>query len=176
MAAKELKRMNRSELLQLLIVRSREAEELQAQVELLKTELEACRCAPAPDRSLTLENAGSLSDAFAVINSVYADAQRSAQQYLASLERMRQEQELAGARLLAEAQEKADAMLTETRQKCALMEADARSRCDELRRCAEQDAQHNWDELTRRLDQLSSNNAELRTMLTSDNKKRKWRL
>ena len=175
MTAKELKRMSRSELLQLLIDRSSEVEKLNEMLA-QKTEQLSQASANAESRSFSFENAGSLAEAAVAASNIINDAQKAADLYLSNIERMRKEQEAAGEKLLAEAREKAEALINEAQQKCALMEADARRRCDELRRNAEQDSQHNWEELSRRLDQLSDNNAELRSMLSPEGKKRKWHL
>lgn len=175
MAAKELKRMSRGDLLQLLIQKSQEVETLTEQ--LAQQDAQLKQISSSMEKQVqSFEKAGSLAEAAIASSNLIADAQKAADLYLAGIERMRLEQETAGEALLKEARIKAEALMNEAQQKCALMEADARRRCDELRRTAEQDAQHNWEELSRRLDQLSDHNAELRTMLSAEGKKRKWHL
>ena len=175
MAAKELKRMSRGDLLQLLIQKSQEVETLTEQ--LAQQDAQLKQISSSVEKQVqSYEKAGSLAEAAIASSNLIADAQKAADLYLAGIERMRLEQEAACEALLKEARIKAEALMNEVQQKCALMEADARRRCDELRRTAEQDAQHNWEELSRRLDQLSDHNAELRTMLSAEGKKRKWHL
>lgn len=175
MTSKELKRMSRGDLLQLLIDKSQEAERLNEQLAQKESQLQQLSSA-MENRVLSFEKAGSLAEAAVASSNLIANAQKAADLYLEGIERMRQEQEAAGEALLKDARDKAEALINEAQQKCALMEADARRRCEELRRNAEQDAQHNWEELSKRLDQLSDHNAELRTMLSAEGKKRKWHL
>ena len=54
------------------------------------------------------------------------------------------------------------------------MEKDARSRSEQLLETARQNAERNWENVNRRLDQLCEDNVELRQQLSEGMKKRKW--
>lgn len=82
MTEKELKRLSRAELLELLLMQTRESELLQMKLEAAKLELDA--------RELNLRKAGNLADAVLVINGVLESAQNAAQQYLDNIQQMEQ--------------------------------------------------------------------------------------
>lgn len=172
MKEKELRRMSRSELLQMLIERTREIERLQEQLKYSRSALEKTQARLA-DRSLALEKAGSIAEAAVKVNRVFEDAQKAAEDYLNGIRMMQQEQEKTCACMLDETRQQADEILNQARAKSAQMEADAQRRCEELLRTAEQDANRKWDDMNRRLEQLSGDQAAMREML-SGGKKRKW--
>ena len=83
MTEKELKRLSRAELLELLLMQTRESELLQMKLEAAKQELDA--------RELDLRKAGNLADAVLVINGVMESTQNAARQYLDNISRMEQD-------------------------------------------------------------------------------------
>ena len=83
MTEKDLKWLNRSELLELLLVQTQETERL-------KSDLEAAR-AQLAERELRLEKAGDLAQAALAVNGVMEAAQAAAQQYLDNIARMERE-------------------------------------------------------------------------------------
>ena len=74
MTEKELKRLSRAELLELLLIQTRETEQLRRKLEKAEAAL--------ADRQLRLSNAGDLAQAVLSINGVMEAAQAAAQQYL----------------------------------------------------------------------------------------------
>ena len=80
MADKEIKRLSRSELLELLVKLSEENEKLGKENEQLRKRLES--------RQISLENAGSIAEASLRINRVFEAVQAAADDYLASVKAM----------------------------------------------------------------------------------------
>lgn len=80
---KELRKLRRSELLELLLLQTKEMEHLREQ--LVKTEAELT------ERKLKLAVIGNLADAVVEINGVMAAAQAAADQYLESIAAMEEE-------------------------------------------------------------------------------------
>ena len=80
MTDKELRKLSRAELLEMLIQQSERNEELEAELKKAKTELR--------NRAITIENAGSLAEAALQINGVFEAADRAAKQYLRNVQRM----------------------------------------------------------------------------------------
>lgn len=80
MTDKDLKRLRRDELLEMLIAQSKRMEQMQE-------ELDAARAA-LNDRAILLEEAGSIAEASLRINGVFEAAQAAAQQYLENIRRM----------------------------------------------------------------------------------------
>ena len=96
MTEKELRKLNRAELLEMLIAQSKEVEELRAQVSELKKKLD--------DREICLDQAGSIAEASVLLNGVFEAAQAAAQQYLENIQMLsgRQEQICAEMELVAQ--------------------------------------------------------------------------
>lgn len=77
MTDKELKRLSRSELLEMLIVQVKENENLRKQLEEAEAQLE--------DRSIILEESGTMAEAAMRLSGVFQAADEAAQQYLQSV-------------------------------------------------------------------------------------------
>lgn len=77
MTDKELKRLKRVDLLELLIAQSRENDRLRAELEETRSKLEA--------RELALDQAGSIAEAALQLNKVFEAAQAAADQYILSV-------------------------------------------------------------------------------------------
>ena len=78
MTEKDLKKLTRAELLEMLLIQSRENLRLQNEVERLEQALE--------DRQIKLSEAGSIAEAALQISGVFEAAQQAAEQYLSNLE------------------------------------------------------------------------------------------
>lgn len=85
MTDKELQRLNRGELLQMLIAQMEENKDLKEQLEEARNQLE--------DRQITIEKSGSLAEAALALNGVFQAADTAAREYLENIRRMNQEQE-----------------------------------------------------------------------------------
>lgn len=85
MTDKELKRLSRAELLEMLLEQTRRVEALEAELEQKNKELE--------NKRLIMANAGSLAEAALSLNGVFEAAQRAADQYLYNIEMMYGKQE-----------------------------------------------------------------------------------
>lgn len=83
MTDKELKRLSRAELLELLLMQTRESEHLKIQLEEARREL--------AEREIRIQAAGNLADATLAVNAVLESTQNAAQQYLDNIARMVEE-------------------------------------------------------------------------------------
>lgn len=79
MADRELKRLSRRELLEMLIAQSRENERLQAEIAQLEEQLH--------EREIHLAQSGNIAEAALRLNGVFEAAQRAAEQYLENIGR-----------------------------------------------------------------------------------------
>lgn len=84
MTDKELRRLGRTELLELLLEESRENERLRAQIKKLSEQLAS--------REIKISNAGSIAEASLALNDVFQAAQNAAEQYLENVRRLAEEQ------------------------------------------------------------------------------------
>ena len=119
MTDKELKRLSRSELLEMLIAQMKENEALQSRLELAEAQLN--------DRQIAVEKAGTLAEASLSLNGVFEAAEAAAQQYLENIERMSGQQETICRNMQAEAEAKAAEIVREAQEysKKTHAEADA---------------------------------------------------
>lgn len=99
MKEKELKRLSRAELLELLLTQTRETERLRKRLEKADAEL--------ANRHLKVQKAGDLAHAALEINGVMEAAQAAAQQYLDNIIRMENETKLRCEKLLEDARKEA---------------------------------------------------------------------
>lgn len=159
MTDKELRKLNRAELLQLLLEQSRQNDELRAQLEQANTQLAS--------RQMMLDNAGSIAEASLQLNQVFAAAQQAADEYLENIRNLSGRQEAVCAKREAESRSKCDQMLAETQQKCQVLEDQTRARCEAMTSEATKKAAAVWDEAKLRLDQLLEQQAGLRSLLNT---------
>ena len=95
MTEKELKKLNRAELLELLLIQTKENEKLRERLKKREEKL--------ADRRIKIEQAGSLAEAVLAVNKVMEAAQEAAQQYLDNIAAMEAETKEKCEKLLAEA-------------------------------------------------------------------------
>lgn len=131
MTSKELKRLSRMELLQLLLRQIQESDRLKEENAELRQLLES--------RKLQIAQAGNLAEAALKINRVMEAAQAAAEQYLDNLRDMETaagELEEKTRRRCAQTEEETKArclaLEKETLRRCAQMEAAAQRKCDEM--------------------------------------------
>lgn len=99
MKDKNLRRLSRAELLELLLAQTQEAERLQKRLQ----EAEALLA----ERHLKLQNAGDLAQAVLAVNNVMEAAQQAAQQYLDNMVAMEAETKVRCQQLLEDARKEA---------------------------------------------------------------------
>ena len=146
MAEKDIRKMNRQELLELLIARSSENETLRAQLEEARNMIEELKARPAESEPAAgsgyqPHQVGSLSEEAFRVGGILEAAQKSADFYLKSVERMHRECAVACEKAERETEEKCRSMreesqahtyqlLEESRKKCEEMEQNARETAD----------------------------------------------
>ena len=81
MTDKELKKLSRSELLEMLIIQSKRVDELEKLNQSLERALEEERA----NRTIMLEEAGSIAEAALRLNGIFEAAQAAADQYLENI-------------------------------------------------------------------------------------------
>lgn len=79
MTDKELRRLSRGELLELLLEKTKEVEQLREELKQARTQLAS--------REITIQNAGSIAEAALQLNGVFQAAEEAAAQYLENVRR-----------------------------------------------------------------------------------------
>ena len=108
MKEKALKRLSRSELLELLLVQTREAEQMAEELNRLQKQL--------ADRRLRLEAAGDIAHAVLEVNGVMEAAQEAARQYLDNIARMEAETKERCEKMLRDARQAAQRIIQEAKE------------------------------------------------------------
>lgn len=83
MTDRELKKLSRADLLELLVLESKENERLRGELKQMQEKLDS--------RVIEIENAGSIAEAALRINGVFQAAERAAEQYLENIRRIGKE-------------------------------------------------------------------------------------
>lgn len=109
MTAKELKRMRRSDLLEMLLQLRKENDQLRQELEQAQQELQS--------RTVIIEQSGSLAEAALKLNGVLEAAQAACDQYTQNVQRRCREQEEACKKLERSTKHKCDQMLIEAAQR-----------------------------------------------------------
>ena len=107
MTDKELRRLSRKELLELLIEEEKEKEKLSKELEDARTQLSS--------RMITIENAGTLADAVFSLNGVCMAVDAAAQQYLENIKKRDEESRLQCEKMLKDAKKKAEEIISNAR-------------------------------------------------------------
>ncbi|MBP3940213.1 MAG: hypothetical protein J6D00_01795 [Christensenellaceae bacterium] len=100
MMEKDLKRLNRAELLELLLVQTKEVERLSAALAEAEKKL--------AERELKIEKAGTLAEASLLVNGVFEACEAAAAQYLENIKRMQEETAARCEEIINEAYQKAE--------------------------------------------------------------------
>ena len=147
MTDKELRRLSRGELLEMLIAHAAENDQLKNRLEQAEAQLR--------DRKIAINNAGSLAEAALSLNGVFQAAEAAAQQYLENIERISGQQDA----ICRSMKEKAEKETAQMRQ-----EAQAYSQ----KVHAEADAY--WKQVADRAAKLLEDQNSLREMINSAGK------
>lgn len=187
MTEKELKRLRRAELLEMLLEQTKEAEELKKELSESKKQLKS--------REIKLEKAGSIAEAALQVNGVFEAAQEAAAQYLENIQTFMERQEAACARREEESGQKAGRMLEEakkqkdqiqseceqmeeqtrrqceelaerTRQQCEELIQQTKQQCEELKETTNAQVEARWKEIANRLDVFCEAHEELKELLS----------
>ena len=153
----DLKKLSRTDLLEMLIEQGKELEDVKARLAESETRLQS--------RDIAIQNAGSIAEASLQLSGIFQAAQEACQQYTENIEKLSGQQEEFCARLEAESMQRAEQILKEAMKKSEKLEADTKFRCAELLHNAKVESKAYWDEVSRRLDQFYEEHKGLREIL-----------
>lgn len=134
MQDKDLRKLSRAELLELLISQTRRVEELEAQLADALAQLEK--------RQIAIDKAGTLAEASLMLNGVLEATEKAAAQYLENIERLSGQQQRVCDAMEAAARERAKTILEEAEAACLEREA----RCDAYEKALTQRLQKFYDQ------------------------------
>ena len=147
MTERELRRLSRKDLLEMMIEQKKE-------LEALKLELEEARKA-LQNREIMLDEAGSIAIAALQINGIFEAAQAAGKQYLENIQKLNERQAAICAKRDADSKAEADRLLKETAERCRELEEEAKQKSDAY-----------WLEVSRRLQSFYDTHQELKQLLS----------
>lgn len=121
MTDRELKKISRIQLLEMLLAQSRELEQLRGELERAQAELN--------NRRIILQESGSLAEAALKLNGVFEAAQAAAEQYV----------------------QNAAELSRATAERCSKLEAETQAKCQRMLQEAEAETARLWEELHEKL-------------------------
>lgn len=158
MTDQELKKLNRNDLLQILLEQSREIEQLKERLARAEAAL--------GEKSLKIDNAGSIAEAALQLNGIFEAAQNACKQYTDNIIELSGRQEQICARLEQESREKAEDLIASAEKYKANMEQETDEKCAKLIEAAQAESQAYWDDVHHRLEMFSAEHAELQQLLS----------
>lgn len=158
MTQKDLKKLSRADLLEMLIEQSSELEAVKKKLE--KTE------AALQNKELAINTAGSLAEASLKLNGVFEAAELAGKQYLDNIQSLSQRQETICRKLESDSIEKADRLLFETQKKCAELESETKIKCAEMTAKAKAESKEFWLELSAKLEVFYEEHAGLKDLMS----------
>ncbi len=146
MTDQELRRLTREDLLDIIYELQRRTQQLEQENETIGKQL--------ADRTVKLENAGSIAEAALAVNGVFEAAQAAADQYLAQVHAANEQSQQLADRIVADAQRKANAIVQQAQQEA-----------DSIRAMNDEGAQRKWAELQEKTDTMLKSYEALRLAL-----------
>ena len=142
MTDKELRRLSRGELLEMLIAQAAENDQLKNRLEQAEAQLR--------DRKIAISNAGSLAEAALSLNGVFQAAEAAAQQYLENIERISGQQ---------------DAICRDMKEKAKQEAAEIRQEAQAYSEKAHAEADAYWKQIVSKAAKLLADQEALREMI-----------
>lgn len=159
MTEKELRKLNRAELLEMLIEASSELQACKERLAEAETALQ--------NRQITLSKAGSIAEASLMLNGVFDAAQLACQQYTENIQRLSKRQETICAQMESESQAKAESIIAEAERRRDQIEHDAKVQSAEMLRKAKAESEKYWEDVSAKLETFYEAHEDLRELLSS---------
>lgn len=156
MTDKELRKLSRAELIDIIYEAQKRYEECAAENQKLKEALE--------ERTLKISSAGSIAEAALSVNHVFESAQAAADQYLSSLQAA---SESAQGKISA-AEEESRRILTQAKQTASNLLADAQEQARKTTEQAEQQSEKTWQAFHQKAMELIRAHKELQLLAEED--------
>ena len=158
----ELKKLNRAELLAMLISITQRCDKLEAELQDAYERLDG--------RDIEVSRAGTLAEAALKINKIFEAADQAGAQYLANLQRMYPGDGSVPPEVLMAASQDMGAAEQEVRAKCQAIEAETKRRCVEMVETAKRDSQAYWDEVYKRIRRYNETMETMKKALENEGK------
>lgn len=150
--------MKRVDLLDIMVIQSKENEYLKIQLDEALAELE--------ERKIQIKEAGSIAEAALQLNGVFEAAEKAGSQYLENIARLSEEKETINARIIEESERKVAELMAETQAKCEKLERDTKIKCEGMVLQAEKESQEYWDKVSEKLESFYKEPEEIKDIMS----------
>ena len=164
----DMRQYSRSQLLEVILLQSRENDNLKASVKRLETELS--------DRTLKLNKTGNIAEAALALSGVFKAAEEAVSQYKENIRRMSEDSEAVAGGILKDAEERAQSIIDEAERKAGERLDEAEKAANALAAKAQVsaarsklDADKYWNDLSAKLEALYNQKQGIRDMAESLN-------
>lgn len=155
---RELKKMKRVDLLDIMVRQSKENDSLKNQLAEALEELN--------ERKIQISEAGSIAEAALQLNKVFEAAEKAGSQYLENIARLSEEKETINARIIEESERKVAEMMAETQAKCEKLERDTKIKCEGMVLQAEKESEEYWDKVSEKLESFYKQHREIKDIMS----------
>lgn len=159
MTEKELRKLSRTELLEMLLEQTRRVEELERQL--------ASAQAALNDRRLALNQAGSIAEAALKLNGVFEAAQQACAQYTENIQALSERQAAVCAQMEAESYARARQTVEAAERQREKIERTAKQTADAMVQQAQTASQQYWNDVSAKLENFYQQHAGLRELLAA---------
>lgn len=150
--------MKRVDLLDIMVIQSKENDYLKIQLDEALAELE--------ERKIQIKEAGSIAEAALQLNGVFEAAEKAGSQYLENIARLSEEKETINARIIEESERKVAQLMAETQAKCEKLERDTKIKCEGMVLQAEKESQEYWDKVSEKLESFYKEHEENKDIMS----------
>lgn len=150
--------MKRVDLLDIMVIQSKENDYLKIQLDEALAELE--------ERKIQIKEAGSIAEAALQLNGVFEAAEKAGSQYLENIARLSEEKETINARIIEESERKVAQLMAETQAKCEKLERDTKIKCEGMVLQAEKESQEYWDKVSEKLESFYKQHRENKDIIS----------
>lgn len=150
--------MKRVDLLDIMVIQSKENDYLKIQLDEALAELE--------ERKIQIKEAGSIAEAALQLNGVFEAAEKAGSQYLENIARLSEEKETINARIIEESERKVAELMAETQAKCEKLERDTKIKCEGMVLQAEKESQEYWDKVSEKLESFYKQHEEIKDIMS----------
>lgn len=161
MTEKELKKLGRPELLEMLLEQSKELDAVQKKLLAAQKQIETLqgmlreKDEKLADRAIKLDQAGSIAEAALQLSGIFDTAQQAAEEYLENVRTLSGRQQEICEKLEAESRQKADQLLAQTQVECDRRKLEAKKEADRY-----------WNEVSEKLENFYQSHVGLRELLS----------
>ncbi len=165
MTDKELSRLKRGELLEMLLEQSKEVEKLKKSLAQAQEQLK--------ERAICIEEVGSIAEASLQLNGVFTAAQEASEQYLDNIKMIEKKKEtemkdvkIQAKQLLENTKVECLQLKNQMEAQCQQKEIETEQKCAAMIAKAKRDSEEKWDKISRYLEEFYDAHKGLRELIT----------